>query len=72
MEEDDSVADFIELHPIFIFGFVLFCIAAGSFLSQTLFTMISAYVGISVLLASIVWISLALVIITIGFSRSVF
>ena len=72
MEDHDGVADFIELHPIFIFGVMLFCIATGSFLSQTLFTMISAYVGISVLLASIVWISLALVIIAIGSSRSVF
>lgn len=69
--DEEALSDVIELHPIFLIGAFLLCIATGSMLSQTLFVTISAYVGVSLLLASVIWLVLASMITVIGLSRSV-
>lgn len=69
--DEEALSDVIELHPILLIGAFLLCIATGSMLSQTLFAAISAYVGVSLLLASVIWLVLASMITVIGLSRSV-
>ena len=60
----------IRIHPIFLLGVLTLSLSVGSILSQTLFTVIAATIGLSVMTSSLLWVLVAIIMIILGVMRS--
>jgi len=68
--EIDSLTESLRVHPVFLIGLYILSMALGAFFGQTLFASLVTIIGLSMIPASIIWMFIALIIMTLGISAS--